>query len=173
MKNFVEFQKGIEPPKNLEVEELKTALDRARVICATAKELYQYEVDMEPEEKDKESARKMVAGKIPMTTTCSPKEALHLATLVDKYDIDILNDATRSQNFIKNKLIEESLSAKPNKDRIHALEVLGKSHDIGLFTERKEITIKHHTTEELEQKLQEKLNKYMVVNAQYTTEESE
>ena len=80
MKNFVEFQKGIEPPKNLEVEELKTALDRARVICATAKELYQYEVDMEPEEKDKESARKMVAGKKPMTTTCSPKEALHLGS---------------------------------------------------------------------------------------------
>jgi hypothetical protein len=41
--------------------------------------------------------------------------------------------------------------------RIHTLELLGKMTDVGLFTERKEITVTHQNAAELREKLREKL----------------
>jgi hypothetical protein len=40
-----------------------------------------------------------------------------------------------------------------------ALELLGKISDVGLFTEKTEITMRHRPTEELEQLLRERLTK--------------
>ena len=37
------------------------------------------------------------------------------------------------------------------------MELLGKMTDVGLFTERKEITVTHQTADELREKLREKL----------------
>jgi hypothetical protein len=39
------------------------------------------------------------------------------------------------------------------------LELLGKHSDVGLFTDRSEVTITHQTTDELRNKLREKLQK--------------
>ena len=47
------------------------------------------------------------------------------------------------------------------KIRIRALELLGKMKDVGLFTDRIEITHKTKTDEELEAELHKKLERYM------------
>ena len=57
-----------------------------------------------------------------------------------------------------NKLILESDNPDP-KVRIRALELLGKISDVGLFSDRTEITITHQSTDELKQTLRDKLNK--------------
>ena len=46
---------------------------------------------------------------------------------------------------------------------MRALELLGKITDVGLFSEKTEITIKHQSTEELEKRLYEKLEKVIDV----------
>ena len=43
--------------------------------------------------------------------------------------------------------------------RIRALELLGKISDVGLFTEKAEVTITHKTTDELRESLRAKLEK--------------
>jgi len=60
------------------------------------------------------------------------------------------------RNTVVNKLILETENADA-RIRIRALELLGKMTDVGLFTERKEITVTHQNADELREKLREKL----------------
>jgi hypothetical protein len=59
---------------------------------------------------------------------------------------------------VTNKLIEETENPDP-RVRIRALELLGKISDVGLFTEKTEVTITHRTTDELRESLRSKLAK--------------
>jgi hypothetical protein len=43
--------------------------------------------------------------------------------------------------------------------RLRALELLGKITDVGLFTERKELTVTHQNSGDVQEKLREKLEK--------------
>ena len=56
--------------------------------------------------------------------------------------------------------MEESRNPDP-RIRIRALELLGKHSDVGLFSDRSEVTITHQTTDELREKLRAKLRKLM------------
>jgi hypothetical protein len=47
-----------------------------------------------------------------------------------------------------------------------ALELLGKIGDVGLFTDRTEVTITHQSTDDLKNKLREKLQKLKVVDVE-------
>jgi hypothetical protein len=49
---------------------------------------------------------------------------------------------------------------------MRSLELLGKISDVGLFTDKTEITMRHRPTEELEQLLRERLTR--VINAEPT-----
>ena len=51
-----------------------------------------------------------------------------------------------------------------------ALELLGKISDVGLFTEKSEVTITHQTTEDIKEKLRGKLAK--LVNPQPEVEDA-
>ena len=52
------------------------------------------------------------------------------------------------------------------KIEIKALELLGKHSDIGLFTERSEITVHHTTSKGLEESIKERIKRLM--NAEVT-----
>ena len=58
--------------------------------------------------------------------------------------------------MVTNKLVEETENPDP-RIRVKALELLGKMSDVGLFTERSEVTVTHQTSDELREKLKEKL----------------
>ena len=64
--------------------------------------------------------------------------------------------AAEIRNMVVNKLILETESQK-DSTRIQALISLGKMTEVGLFTERKEITVTHQNADELREKLREKL----------------
>ena len=55
-------------------------------------------------------------------------------------------------------LIEETENPDP-RIRIRALELLGKVSDVGLFAEKSEVTITHQTSDDLKDKLREKLSR--------------
>ena len=70
----------------------------------------------------------------------------------------MVNHAVEVRHLVTNKLLEESQNPDP-RIRIRALELLGKVSDVGLFTEKHEVTVTHQTTEDLRHKLREKLQK--------------
>ena len=59
---------------------------------------------------------------------------------------------------VTNKLILETENPDA-KIRIRALELLGKISDVGLFSEKSEVTITHQSTDDLKAKLRKKLEK--------------
>ena len=57
-----------------------------------------------------------------------------------------------------------------HKTRMRALELLGKISDVGLFTEKSEVTITHQTTDDIKEKLRAKLAK--IVNPEEEIEDA-
>ena len=114
----------------------------------------------EPTNEERQVSRNIFTGNVAATDEMlsSPGIVAHVATLLDAYDKTVVKSAAQLRTYITNKLILESDSPDP-RIRIKALEMLGKISDVGLFTEKTEITMRHRPTEELEQMLRERLTK--------------
>lgn len=114
----------------------------------------------EPTEEDRRMSRAIFAGEKGATDTdlSSPGVIVHVAALLNEYDCTVVKSASQLRTYVTNKLILESDSPDP-RIRIKALELLGKISDVGLFTDKTEITMRHRPTEELEQMLRERLTK--------------
>lgn len=91
-------------------------------------------------------------------STMTPASLLLVRGVLDEFGHAVVEKATHIRHLVTNKLILESDNPDP-KVRIRALELLGKISDVGLFSERTEITITHQSTDELKQTLRDKLNK--------------
>ena len=90
----------------------------------------------------------------------TPEGAYKVRAVLDEYDMEVVSNAKQIRNYVTNKLIIET----DNMDariRMKALELLGKLSDVGLFTERSEVTISNKSTIELENTLKSKLQKLM------------
>lgn len=91
-------------------------------------------------------------------TLSSPGTVVHLKALLDEYDKVVVQSAAQLRTYVTNKLIEDSAHPDP-RIRLRCYELLGKISDVGLFTDKTEITLKQRPTEELEQLLRERLMK--------------
>ena len=80
-----------------------------------------------------------------------------------------MESAKQLRNLVTNKLILESENPDP-RVRMRAIELLGKISDVGLFTEKSEVTITHQTTDDLKEKLRGKLAR--LVNPQPEVEDA-
>lgn len=90
----------------------------------------------------------------------TPGGAYFVRSILQEYDMEVVHEAKTLRHYVTNKLIVES----DNNDariRMKALELLGKISDVGLFTERTEITVNQRSTSELEDTLKSKLKKLM------------
>jgi poly(A) polymerase Pap1 len=85
---------------------------------------------------------------------------VYLQSLLAEYDKVVIRSAQQIRTYVTNKLIAESASADA-RIRLKSLEMLGKISDVGLFTDKTEITMRHRPTEELEQLLRERLTKVL------------
>jgi len=88
----------------------------------------------------------------------SPGTVVHLKTILDEYDKIVVQSAAQLRTYVTNKLIEDSVNPDP-RIRLKCYELLGKISDVGLFTDKTEVTLRHRPTEELEQLLRERLMK--------------
>jgi len=93
-----------------------------------------------------------------------PGVVSHLAALLSEYDKIVIKSAAQLRTYITNRLILESDNADP-RIRLKSLEMLGKISDVGLFTDKTEITMRHRPTAELEQLLRERLTKVIEAEA--------
>lgn len=94
----------------------------------------------------------------------TPEGALFVDRLLSAFDMEVVRDAKRLRHYVTNRLIVESDSVD-SRVRMRALELLGKISDVGLFTERTEITVNNRSTVELENSLRDKLRKLMNVDS--------
>lgn len=87
-------------------------------------------------------------------------EAKAAAVLVQKFDFQTFADAQQARHYITNKLLQISDCGDP-KLELKALELLGKHSDIGLFTERSEITVTHKNSADLENSIKERIKRLL------------
>jgi hypothetical protein len=123
-------------------------------------------------ELEKSFARSAFAGDVMVSDKdlAVPGVVAHLGALLSEYDRTVVKSASQLRTYVTNRLILESDNADP-RIRMKALEMLGKISDVGLFTDKTEITMRHRPTEELEQLLRERLTK--VIEAEVAPETPE
>jgi hypothetical protein len=110
------------------------------------------------------------------TALQNPATVAYLTGLIREYDHQVVDDAVQLRRFVTNKLIEETTKENAT-NRIKALELLGKISDVGLFTEKTEITVKNAPIEDLEAQIRSKILKILgtskVIDASFTVIEKE
>ena len=94
-----------------------------------------------------------------------PAEAQAATVLIKQFDFQAFADAQQARNYITNKLVKLSDCGDP-KLELKALELLGKHSDVGLFTERSEITVHHTTSQSLENSIKDRIKR--LLNADIT-----
>lgn len=93
----------------------------------------------------------------------TPAALRHIDQMLKTFGAEVANDAIQIRHYVTNKLLEESDNPDP-RIRMRALELLGKITDVGLFSDRKEVTVTHQTTEDLRESLRSKLSKLTTTN---------
>ena len=91
-------------------------------------------------------------------STMTPASLQQVRAVLDEFGHAVVSHAVEIRHTVTNKLILESENPDP-RIRIRALELLGKITDVGLFTERSEVTITHQSTDDLKAKLKAKLSR--------------
>lgn len=158
------------PPEGMPYPLLK---ERAEAACATIDLLLGAGLDPElliPKPEDEVLASQIVesfardeektsqAITTDRLSTITPASLLLVREQLDEFGHAVVERAVQIRYLVTNKLLLESANPDP-KIRIRALELLGKISDVGLFTERAEVTITHQSTDELKAKLREKFDK--------------
>jgi hypothetical protein len=145
---------AVEKPRLTDREEIFAAANTASLL----RELGDEEITVEPEDEVRAQQIFEEARTPTRYERTLPGVMLKLEALLTEYDHSIIHDAQQMRNYVTNRLLEETSDPDP-KIRLRAYELLGKISDVGLFAERKEITIKNQSTEELTDLLRAKLTR--------------
>lgn len=160
---------GIEMPlQPMPYAELR---ERAAAACSTIETLVEHglpEESLDPDNADRARIATIVnsfaedeAKTNEILTTAkfsnlSPAVLVGVHETLKDFSHAVVKQATQIRHLVTNKLILETNNPDP-RVRIKALELLGKISDVGLFTERSEVTVTHRSTDDLKSNLREKL----------------
>ena len=159
---------GIEIPENYSYMDLK---ERVEAACRTINELETHGLEVDVDDlddidnnvaatlvtsyaKDVERTSKTLSHS--RTATLTPAVLVQTHAILKEFGQLVATHAAQIRNTVTNKLILETENPDA-RIRIRALELLGKMTDVGLFTDRKEITVTHQSADELREKLRAKL----------------
>jgi hypothetical protein len=145
--------------------------ERAEAACRSVLLLEEHGLEVqEPNEEDAQAAAAITTAyaSSPHNTsnavsharasTLTPASLLNIRSYLDEYGKAVVTHAIEVRHMVTNRLLEESQNPDP-RIRIRALELLGKHSDVGLFTDRSEVTITHQSTDELKARLRSKLQR--------------
>lgn len=138
------------------VEEVAVAGNTAELQVALGAPL---EVDESTAEKEKALLEAALKSKKPAALQ-SPNTAFAAAAFLRTYGQQMALDVAQARAAITHKLMELANCGDP-KFELKALELLGKHSDIGLFTERSEITINYKNPEDLEKAIKERVKRLL------------
>jgi len=117
------------------------------------------EVDESTAEKEKSLIEEAIRNKKAKPLT-NPNTAFAAAAFLRTYGQQIALDVAQVRSAITNKLMELANCGDPRYE-LKALEMLGKHSDIGLFTERSEITINYKDPTDLENAIKERVKRLL------------
>jgi hypothetical protein len=158
---------GVEIPESEPFLDLK---DRADAAATTVMDLAEHGLEIEPTQEDQENAAKLVGAyaEDPENTskkvtakkaaTLTPASLLLTDAILKEFGQSVVESSMHIRHLVTNKLLIES-DSDDARIRMRALELLGKISDVGLFSEKSEITITHQSTDDLRAKLKGKLVK--------------
>lgn len=105
---------------------------------------------------DPDTTASVAARVLPRVFKYSRPEVARLDTMLSTLDEEIVNAAVRLRAYTVNKLLDET-EHPDAKVRLKALELLGKVKDVGLFSEKVEITHRNKSDDEIEAEITRKL----------------
>ena len=168
----VEPTRAHKVPYSLDDEKPKTLIEEIEVAGSTAELQVEMGAPLElPSKADQEKlanlikdAKRNAAGR-GNGNTLSPaltktNTAYATASFLRNYGQMLAFDASQARAAITHKLMEIA-DCGDIKFELKALELLGKHSDIGLFTERSEITINYNTPESLENAIKERIKRLL------------
>jgi len=150
-------------PFDLSDEQPATHKDGIAIAINTANLIEELGGSIDFDDADLHKAAELING---VDKSNSPKhvtvssQAKATAVLVREFDFQAFVDVQQARNYITSKLVAIS-DCGDTKLELKALELLGKHSDVGLFTERSEITVHHTTSQSLENSIKERIKRLM------------
>ncbi len=152
---------GIPLPFDTTPEEIGDFREKAHALFETVQELVLQGAQVEITDVDKAMAHQIAATeKLPPAKTLTPGTIINLEAILSEWDQEVLDVNRRLRNYITNKLLMESVDADP-RQRMKALENLGKISSVGLFSEKIEVNVTHRSVDDIEKELAKTLEMYM------------
>lgn len=150
-------------PYSLDTEEAKNFHETVVVAANTAEMLQDLGATIEIEKDDIDKTLdlfKAANRHVAKHALKQPSTASAAALFLRSYANQVATDAAEMRSAITAKLMEIANCGDPRYE-LKALELLGKHSDIGLFTERSEITINHKTSSDLEEAIKERVKRLL------------
>ena len=150
-------------PYDISDEVSPNFLEEMAVAGATAELQVDLGVSLELDPADaarQESLLKAVISKQKSKNLTDVNTAFAAAAFLKTYGAQLAFDVASARAAITNKLMELANCGDP-KFELKALELLGKHSDIGIFTERSEITINYKNPEDLEEAIKERVKRLL------------
>lgn len=156
---------GIEIPEGASYMDLRA---RAQAACNTIRELEDHGLLVAPTDEDKDVASILLTSYAKdvektskavtnsRTATMTPASLVQTHTILKEFGQIVATHAAEIRHTVVNKLVNETENPDA-RIRIRALELLGRMTDVGLFTDRKEITVTHQNADDLREQLRKKL----------------
>lgn len=166
----IDIEENVPIPDKDDVAGRMDMIEKARAAARAADMLAEFGLVNEPTKEDRETAAAIVANyaKDPKSTAQAATPARLAKTtpaalqltrrILDEFGHQIVESAVEVRHMVTNKLVQETENPDP-RIRLRALELLGKITDVGLFTDKSEVTVTHQTSEDLKSRLREKLMK--------------
>jgi hypothetical protein len=162
---MIELQPSADKPLpfDLSDEQPRTHADSVAIAANTVDLVEKLGASLDFDARDFQAAAALATGKVKPnapTTISSTGVAKVLSVAIKEHDFQAFADVQQARNFVTNKLIAMADCGDP-KLELKALELLGKHSDIGLFTERSEITVHHTSSSSLENSIKERVKRLM------------
>ena len=89
--------------------------------------------------------------------------AERIRTMLNEYNSHTVADAAELRMVVTNKLLDLSMCGDPRIE-IKAAEMLGKISDVGLFTEKTEITVNYNSVADIDKAIKDKVRKMLLAH---------
>jgi hypothetical protein len=150
-------------PYSTDEEKPATFKDELTVTANTVDLLFELGASVEATKEEAEQTKRLVKAAITKQDSKAlqqPNTAFAAAAFLKTYANQLALDVHQARSAITSKLMEIANCGDP-KYELKALELLGKHSDIGLFTERSEITVNYKNSSDLEAAIKERVKRLL------------
>jgi len=156
----LEPSKDFTPPYDTSPDKPDNWLDELAVAANTAELQVALGASLELDEEDTETQKALIESAIKEKKTSALTNintAFAASAFLKTYGQQLALDVATVRSAITHKLMEIANCGDPRYE-LKALELLGKHSDVGLFTERSELTVNYKNPAELEKAIKERIS---------------